>query len=346
MDAEKAHNATMRLIRLAEESERVRKVTRILFDYQAKHLNQSLLGLTFRNPMGVAAGFDKNGSITRALEALGFGFTETGSITAGPSAGNPRPRLFRLPDDRAIINRMGLNNDGAEVIVNRLLNKKTGIPGGINIAKTHDPAITGDKAIEDYLRSYRLAEPAAGYITLNISCPNTTEGKTFEQKQPFRELLQAIYDVRTQSSPPLLVKFSPDLSAADLTSLLDISESFHIDGYAAVNTSSSRKGLRTRADKLKTMGSGGLSGKPLHQKSCAIIRQIRQIAGPEKTIMGIGGVDSFQTALDKIESGADLLQVYSGLVYNGPGMIRHINRQLSRHMKKVNAKSLRELRKI
>ncbi|MEX2403174.1 MAG: quinone-dependent dihydroorotate dehydrogenase [Balneolales bacterium] len=346
LDSENAHNAAMRLARAADDSESIRKVTRFLYDYQSKHLKQTLLGLDFRNPMGVAPGFDKNGTIPLTLEALGFGFTETGSITAHPSQGNPRPRLFRLKKDRAIINRMGLNNNGAEVVVNRLMSKTTGIPKGINIAKTHDPDITGNRAIDDYLKSYRIAEPAADYIMLNISCPNTAEGKTFEQKKPLTELLNAVYKERTQNSPPLLVKFSPDIPAAELTALLDITERFNVDGYAAVNTSSSRKGLRTNPDKLKSIGAGGLSGRPLHQRSCAEIKHIRQITGPDKTIIGIGGVDSFQAALDKIENGADLLQVYSALIYEGPGLIKRINKQLSRHLQKNNLNSIRELRRV
>lgn len=304
------------------------------------------MGQSFRNPVGPAAGFDKNGTILHALEALGFGFTETGSITAHPSAGNARPRLFRLKKDRASINRMGLNNDGAEAVVKRLMNRTAGIPKGINIAKTHDPAITGNQAIGDYLKSYRIAEPAADYIMLNISCPNTAEGKTFEQKQPLTDLLHEIYNVRSENSPPLLVKFSPDLSATELTRLLDVTEKFAVDGYGAVNTSSSRKGLRTSERKLDTIGAGGLSGRPLHQKSCAVIKQIRLVAGPGKTIIGIGGVDSFQTALDKFESGADLLQIYTGLIFEGPALVKHINKKLVRYLQSKNLRSIRELWKV
>ena len=201
MDPERAHNITMRMMHKTHNRS-ARKITRFLFDYQSENLSQSLLGLTFRNPIGIAAGFDKNGTVIKAFEPLGFGFSETGSITANPSAGNPKPRLFRLPKDRAVINRMGLNNDGVEVVVKRLSGIVTGIPKGINIAKTHDPSITGSKAIEDYLKSYRIAEPAADYITLNISCPNTSDGKTFEQKEPLKELLKAVYDIRSDQSPP------------------------------------------------------------------------------------------------------------------------------------------------
>lgn len=346
MDSEDAHNAAMRLAQSANDTDLLRKVTRFLFDYQSKSLRQFLMGLDFRNPLGTAAGFDKNGTILHTLEAMGLGFTETGSITAHPSQGNSRPRLFRLIKDRAIINRMGLNNNGAESVVKRLLDSNHGIPKGINIAKTHDPTITGKQAIEDYLKSYKLAEPAADYIMLNISCPNTAEGKTFEQKQPLTDLLNAVYETRNEQSPPLLVKFSPDLPSTKLTELLDITEKFDVDGYAAVNTSSTRKGLRTAPDKLESIGRGGLSGKPLHQKGCAVIKQIRQVCGPDKTIIGIGGVDSFQSALDKLESGADLLQIYTGFIYEGPAIIKHINKKLARHMQKKNLNSIRELRKV
>lgn len=346
LDSEKAHNAAMKITRAADTSESMLKVTRFLYDYQSKNLEQYKLGLQFRNPVGAAAGFDKNGTILHALEAMGFGFTETGSVTANPSPGNAQPRMFRLKKDRAIINRMGLNNDGAEVIAKRLQSKTTHIPKGINIAKTHDPDITGSKAIDDYLKSYQFTEPAADYIMLNISCPNTAEGKTFEQKQPLKELLHSLYEIRTKNSPPLLVKFSPDLSAKDLTELLEITEKFNVNGYAAVNTSTARGGLKTNPAKLSFIGAGGLSGKPLHQKSCAVIKQIRQIVGPEKTIIGVGGVDSFQAALDKIESGADLLQIYTALIYEGPTIIKRINKKFSQLLMKENLKNIRDLRRI
>ncbi|MEX0686186.1 MAG: quinone-dependent dihydroorotate dehydrogenase [Balneolales bacterium] len=345
-DAEKAHNMIFQLARLAEEHEGLRKVTRFLYDYQSYYLNQSFLGLSFRNPIGIAAGFDKNGSIPHSLETIGFGFTETGSITANPSKGNDRPRMFRLPKDYAIINRMGLNNEGAEAVVKSLSAKILKGPKGINIAKTHDTSITGIKAIEDYLTSYRIAEPIADYIMLNISCPNTAEGKTFEQKQPLKDLLSAIHETRTVYSAPLLVKFSPDLTAKELTELIDITEKFSVAGYAAVNTSSTRKGLKTSSKKLHAMGNGGLSGKPLHQKSCEVIKQIRRVIGPDKPIIGIGGVTSFQTALEKFESGADLVQIYTGLIYEGPGLVKDINKKLVHYMKKNQIKNIRDLRKL
>lgn len=329
VEAEKAHDAMYRFAETASRSSALRFLAKAVYDYQSPKLSQQILGLNFRNPIGLAAGFDKNGHIPAIMEAVGFGYVEIGSITANSSTGNPKPRSFRLPEDDALINRMGLNNDGAKTIVKRLQNKTISIPLGVNIAKTHDPDIMGDKAIQDYVISFHEAKKVADYITINISCPNTKEGKTFEDPAALRELLSALKLRNNASMVPSLVKFSPDIPREDLLELIEICEKHRVHGYVVSNTSSVRKGLKTDPEKLQKIGEGGLSGPPLASKSLERIRWISDATKAQKPIIGVGGINSFETALNMIQAGADLLQIYTGLIYEGPGLVKKINRGLA-----------------
>lgn len=343
MEAEKAHDFTYSFARRASKSTMLKLLVRALYNYQAKELTQSFWGLSFRNPIGLAAGFDKNGHIPEIIEALGAGFTEIGSITANPSTGNPKPRSFRLPKDRALINRMGLNNDGAKTIIKRLKNKSLSIPLGVNVAKTHDPSIMGDKAIEDYLFSFREAQKVADYITINISCPNTEEGKTFEDPVVLDELLSALNIRADASMVPSLVKFSCDLDKESLITLLDVCESHRVHGYVASNTSSKRTNLQTDSQTLATIGNGGLSGVPIHQKSVQLVKWISEETKGQKPIIGVGGIHSFEHALNMLNAGADLLQIYTGLIYEGPGLMKKINKKLRGYLQARKADSLLQL---
>ncbi|MFH5832236.1 quinone-dependent dihydroorotate dehydrogenase [Halalkalibaculum sp. DA3122] len=343
LEAEKAHETTMGFGKMASRSALLKMAGKSLYHYKSDRLCQTFWGLTFNNPIGLAAGFDKNGEITGIIEALGFGYTEVGSITANPSTGNPRPRAFRLEKDQSLINRMGLNNDGAQTVIRRLQNQKLGIPLGINIAKTHDPGIVGDKAIRDYLFSFREAQKVADYITVNISCPNTSKGKTFEEPGPLDELLAALNIKEDASVIPTLVKFSVDLDRDRLEALVDICEQHRVNGYVATNTSSSREGLQTDARRLREVGRGGLSGQAIAARSTQIIRWIHEITNGQKPIIGVGGVNSFESALAKIRAGADLLQIYTGLIYEGPGLIKRINKRLDRYLKEHQLDSIHQL---
>lgn len=291
-------------------------------------------GLTFRNRIGLAAGFDKNGHLSNVLKALGFGFLEIGSITALKSSGNARPRMFRLPADLALVNRMGLNNDGARVIVDRLLSRPLpGIPLGINIAKTHNPMILGDAAIEDYRLSFQQAVRVADYITVNISCPNTEEGKTFEDPSSLDTLLAALMReqrVRNERKIPVLVKLSADLDDVQRSELVNLCESHHIDGYVAVNTSALRINLPySKEADVALIGKGGLSGLPLLDRACKTVHHIKSLTGNKKPVIGVGGISSAESAVQMRNAGADLLQVYSGLVYEGPGFPAKLARLLN-----------------
>ncbi|WP_249066960.1 quinone-dependent dihydroorotate dehydrogenase [Halalkalibaculum roseum] len=344
-DAEKAHDITYRFAEIASGSSILKSIAKALYSYQSPKLSQQVWGLNFRNPVGLAAGFDKNGKIPAIMEAIGMGYVEVGSITANSSTGNPKPRCFRLPKDQALINRMGLNNDGAKTIVKRLQNKSISFPLGINIAKTHDPQIMGDEAIRDYIFSFKEAKEVADYITINISCPNTTEGKTFEDPAALTELLDALKLRDDASIVPSLIKFSPDLSKDNLLELLEICENHRVHGYVVSNTSSDRSSLKTEYKKLKKIGKGGLSGPPLASKSTERIRWISNATKGQKPIIGVGGINSVEVALDMIRAGADLLQIYTGLVYEGPGLVKKINKGLVDYMDRHGLESIHQIPK-
>ena len=245
LDAETAHHAALRAARLAQTAP---GLLRPLFRFEHDALRQRLWGLDFANPVGLAAGFDKNAEFVRFWAALGFGFAEVGSVTAQPSAGNPRPRAFRLPEDRALVNRMGLNNDGADAVAERLRATERTLPLGINLAKTHDPAILGDAATADFLHSFRRLAPLADYVALNVSCPNTAEGKTFEDPAAFDGLLAAVMALRADLglSVPVLVKLSPPpavpFDPGPVDELIDLALGHGIAGFIATNTASDRAG--------------------------------------------------------------------------------------------------------
>jgi dihydroorotate dehydrogenase len=347
LDPEEAHDLTHHFATSVTEDEFVLALLEYLFKRKTPLLEQQILGLSFRNPVGLAAGFDKNGRLIQIINALGFGFTEIGSITANSSKGNARPRLFRLQEDYALINRMGLNNDGADAIIKRVLSSiRPSFPVGINIAKTHNPMIIGDAAIQDYIHSFKLAQHVANYITLNISCPNTEEGKTFEDPNALNELLAEIYKQRDHDiSVPILVKLSADLTDSELDSLISICESYDVDGYVATNTSSKRDSLsNTSYELVDQIGRGGLSGRPIKFKSHKIVGAIARRTEYKKPIIAVGGIDSAEAAIDMIKSGAWLIQLYTGLIYEGIGLPGQINKGITKFMLDRGITSLSELR--
>lgn len=295
-------------------------------------LRTEALGLTFETPVGIAAGLDKNGELIRLWPSLGLGFCEVGSVSARPSAGNPKPRAFRLPDDQALVNRMGLNNHGAEVIARRVAGtqKPAGFQLGINLAKTHDPSILGQAGLDDFVESTRLMLPHADFLVLNVSCPNTAEGKTFESPDAFAPLLDAVMaeHARQGSNAPVLVKLSPPpevtFDHGPVDELVGLALDRGIRGFVATNTASDRAGLRTGADTLESIGRGGLSGAPLRERAQALVRHLFRVAGDRATIIGVGGIHSGDEAYERIRAGAHLVEVYTGLVYEGPALAGRI----------------------
>lgn len=327
-DAEDAHEMALELASKTHQYPFLAEVTKSIYGLQTPELEQELFGLKFPNPIGLAAGFDKNGTTPKAMQALGFGFIEVGSITAKPSGGNPRPRAFRLTEDESLINRMGLNNEGADKIIERLKGLELNIPLGINIAKTNDTSIHGDAALRDYLYSYEKASAVADYITVNISCPNTGEGKTFEDPKALDDLLAALQPEK-ENRKPTLVKFTVDIERAALEKLVAICEEYTIDGYVATNTSSVRDDLKTSPHKLEQIGNGGLSGRAIQQRSTKVVKWLSEITEGRKPIIGVGGIHDLQSAGEKLDAGASLLQLYTGMIYEGPGLIKALKKGLA-----------------
>ncbi len=283
------------------------------------------LGLSFANPVGLAAGFDKDARHIDAMAALGFGFVEVGSVTARPSAGNPQPRLFRLKADGALINRMGLNNQGAEATAARLAAlAERPVPIFVNVAKSHDKTLSGDAAIGDYVRSITLMAPLADALVLNISCPNSGDGRTFEDPELLGPLLTAVTAALGADGPPLLVKISPDLDRARLEAVARLALDAGAAGFTATNTTVDRSGLSTPVAELDAIGNGGLSGAPLHARAVETVRRLRDFVGPAVTLVGVGGIRGPAEARAFIDAGADLVQLYTGFIYGGPRTVRRI----------------------
>jgi dihydroorotate dehydrogenase len=334
LDPELAHDMAYSAGRALSSSDAACNLISRLLKSSLTDQGVSHWGLHFRSPVGIAAGFDKNGHLARIFEALGFGFVEIGSITALASKGNPKPRMFRLPADQALVNRMGLNNDGARVIADRLLSmSRPSIPVGINIAKTHNPDILGLRAIEDYRFSFQQAVRVADYITVNISCPNTEEGKTFEDPASLQALLDTLMQEsrsRNNRTIPVLMKLSADLDEAQRSELVALCERYNVDGYVAVNTSALRTHLLcTNASDVALTGKGGLSGAPLLERACTTVRHIKSLTHGKKPVIGVGGITSVEDALRMREAGADLIQIYTGLVYQGPSFPSKLARALT-----------------
>ncbi|MDP2773459.1 MAG: quinone-dependent dihydroorotate dehydrogenase [Nocardioides sp.] len=289
------------------------------------------LGLTFPNVLGLAAGFDKNAVGIDALAALGFGHIEIGTVTGEAQPGNPKPRLFRLPADRAVVNRMGFNNDGAEVVAARL--KRRGRRGdtvlGVNVGKTKVVPDDDQAAVEaDYEKSARLLTPHADYLVVNVSSPNTPGLRNLQSVEKLEPLLQHVRRTADEASPdrrvPLLVKIAPDLADDDVLAVADLALAIGLDGIIATNTTISRDGLRTDAAEVERIGAGGLSGRPLTARALAVTRMLRQRVGPDLTLVGVGGITTADDACARLEAGADLLQGYTAFIYEGPLWPRRI----------------------
>lgn len=291
------------------------------------------LGLEFPSPVGLAAGFDKDAEVFEALGALGFGFVEVGTITGEPQPGNPRPRLFRLPADRALINRMGFNNQGAEAAARRLArapDRRTLL--GINIGKTK--VVPAESAADDYAKSARLLGPFADYMVINVSSPNTPGLRDLQAVESLRPIARAVRDALDAAVPerrvPLLVKIAPDLEDADILAVADLALELGLEGIIATNTTIRREGLKSSADEVNACGAGGLSGAPLKERSLAVLRLLQERVGTRLTLISVGGIETADDAAERLRAGATLVQLYSALVYEGPSLPGHITRELAK----------------
>ena len=317
LDAETAHHVTMRLLGRASHFDVALRVLRF---FQPTPKPITLFGLNFPNPIGLAAGLDKNGVALPAWAALGFGFIEIGTVTAKAQPGNPKPRIFRLPEQQALINRLGFNNDGADAIAQRLSALRVSgrwpaVPVGINIGKSRTTPL--EQATDDYLYSFRMLRDFADYITLNISSPNTPGLRELQEPEKLSELLYAIGKEARTAPKPLVVKISPDLSDTKLKAILAVCEENGVSGIIATNTTLDHSSIATQLDQA-----GGLSGAPLRDKSTALVREIN--ARSTIPVIASGGIFDAESAMEKFQAGAALIQLYTGLVYRGPQLLREI----------------------
>ena len=305
-------------------------------------------GLEFRNPVGLAAGFDKNGAAAQALAALGFGFIEVGSVTREAQPGNPRPRLFRLPRDRALINRAGFNNCGATQLAENIRRHRPDCVLGVNIGKSRSVEI--ENAIPDYLASFDAIYEIADYIAINVSSPNTPNLRELQKPEMLAELLNSLQkrndELAERSSlqqpKPLLLKIAPDLTEFEIESIVGIATGLKIAGLIATNTTVSRAGLQTSPAEIAKYGQGGMSGAPLRDRSNEVIAVIHRLTRGEMPIIGVGGVFNAEDAWEKICAGASLIQLYTGFIYEGPGVARRINEGLAKILKREGFRSLDE----
>ncbi len=336
LSPEAAHHFTCRMLKLLHKTPGLRNFLHPSQSDETPALSREVFGLKFKNPVGLAAGFDKNALMVDELAALGFGFIEIGTLTPLPQPGNPQPRLFRLPDDESLINRMGFNNEGVEAAVKRLIARKSNVLIGGNIGK--NKITPNEQAINDYEICYDALYDVVDYFVVNVSSPNTPGLRELQEKEPLKKLLQAIKTKNAAKAKPkpLLLKIAPDLSDHQLDDIVEICTDLKMDGIIATNTTISREGLRTDKKKIEKCGAGGLSGKAVKKRSTEVIRYLHQKTQGKIPIIGVGGIASAKDALEKLEAGASLVQLYTGFIYEGPGLIKEINQALLNKQPQVN----------
>jgi dihydroorotate dehydrogenase len=335
LDPEEAHERTIAALRFSEKTGGT-SLLRQLFRFSDECLASEIWGLRFPNPVGLAAGFDKNAEVYHALAALGFGFVEVGTITPLAQSGNDKPRLFRLVEDKAVINRMGFNNHGAVAASKNLVDfTRADVPIGVNIGK--NKITPNEAAASDYEKCLERLYPYGHYFVINISSPNTPNLRDLQQTESLRELIKAIrqkaneLEQRGAEPKPILLKVAPDMSDEQMLDVVQLAAAEGISGIIATNTTISREGLTTHTHSKET---GGLSGRPLTERSTAWIKEIYQTVGNQVPIIGVGGIFNGDDAYKKIRAGASLVQVYTGMIYEGPGIVKAINKRLAELIKR------------
>jgi len=325
---ERAHQFTLFLLRMVLGIPIINDVFRRLYTISHPSLERTVMGLKFPNPVGLAAGFDKDGKHFHHMSSLGFGFIEIGTVTPKAQVGNPRPRLFRLPKDHALINRMGFNNEGLEALEKRLKERNSKIIIGGNIGK--NKVTPNESAVNDYRIAFERLFPHVDYFVVNVSSPNTPNLRELQDKEPLQRLLSALQQLNAQkdTNKPILLKIAPDLSTSQIDDILEIVKATNIAGVIATNTTIEREGLETSEAEVESIGGGGLSGQPLRERSTEVIRYIHEKTDGQLTIIGVGGIGCVEDAIEKLEAGASLVQIYTGLVYEGPALVRRINQKL------------------
>lgn len=327
-DPEKIHHFAFRFLKIALAVPGIKGVVTGIYKSNHPSLKKKLFGVEFPNPVGLAAGFDKDAKLIDELACFGFGFIEIGTLTPKPQGGNDKPRLFRLPADGGLINRMGFNNEGSIASVERLKKRKSKVIVGGNIGK--NKATPNEKALDDYAYCFEVLYPYVDYFVVNVSSPNTPGLRELQEKEPLKKLLSYVKELsQSKEKPkPILLKIAPDLSPEQLDDIVAILKETKTDGIIATNTTISRENLVTSKLELERIGNGGLSGKPLTNASNRVIKYLRDCLGKDYPIIGVGGIMGAQDAIEKLEAGADLVQVYTGFVYEGPSIATKICSEL------------------
>ena len=325
---EAAHHLTFDLTKLTFNLPVVQSALKANFRLDDPLLEREVFGLKFKNPVGLAAGFDKDAKLIDEMAMLGFGFIEIGTLTPKPQEGNPQPRLFRLPQDEALINRMGFNNGGVLEAVERLKKRKSDVIVGGNIGK--NKVTPNENAVDDYLYCLEALHPYVDYFVVNVSSPNTPNLRDLQEKEPLKALLSAVKSAndKKEKPKPILLKIAPDLTDGQLDDIIEIVLETEIDGVIATNTTSDRSALKTDKNQVEAIGAGGVSGKVLKNRSTEVIRYLNQKSIGAFPIIGVGGIYSAEDAIEKLQAGASLVQVYSGMIYEGPSLIKRIKKGL------------------
>jgi dihydroorotate dehydrogenase len=329
-EPEAIHHFTFRFLKILGSIPGVKSVSRAFFSLEKPSLEKKLFGLTFKNPVGLAAGFDKDAKLIDELAAFGFGFIEIGTLTPKPQPGNDKPRLFRLPQDSALINRMGFNNGGVLAAAERLKKRSSSVIVGGNIGK--NKVTPNDQAVDDYNACFEALYPYVDYFVVNVSSPNTPGLRELQEKEPLKNLLQQVKNLSNAKPKPkpVLLKIAPDLTPTQLDDIVDILKETKTDGVIATNTTISREALTTDKSEVEKIGMGGLSGRPVRERSTEVIAYLRNKLGKNFPIIGVGGIMTEQDAIDKLKAGADLVQIYTGFIYEGPGFVKRILRTISK----------------
>ena len=322
------HHITFKIIKIGGMIPGKMWSWRLIFKVKDTRLEREVFGLKFDNPVGLAAGFDKDAKLFDELASFGFGFIEIGTVTPLPQDGNPKPRLFRLKDDSGLINRMGFNNQGIEAVVARLRRKKSDIIIGGNIGK--NKVTPNEEAANDYAICFEKLFPYVDYFAVNVSSPNTPGLRDLQEKAPLTALLNSLQELNNKKDirKPILLKIAPDLTNEQLDDIIDIVADTKIDGVIATNTTIDRSGLKTDKNKVDAIGNGGLSGKPVGLRSTQVIKYLADKSNRAFPIIGVGGIHSAEDALEKLDAGATLLQVYTGFIYEGPSLVKRINKAI------------------
>lgn len=331
-DPEKVHYFTFSVVKTLHKIPFVPGIIRSMFQINDKKLERKVFGITFKNPVGLAAGFDKNAVIYNELANFGFGFIEIGTVTPKGQVGNPKQRLFRLKDDKGIINRMGFNNDGITSAIENLKKNKGQVIIGGNLGK--NTTTKPENYTEDYCEVFKALHPYVDYFVLNVSCPNVGSHAKLNDKTYLVELITTVQALNKKEAiqKPIVLKIAPDLNNTQLDEIIELVAETKIDGVIASNTSTTRDNLKTSKERLAEIGNGGVSGQPIKEQSTKVIKYLADNSNKAFPIIGVGGVHSAKDALEKLSAGADLVQIYTGFIYEGPSLIKKINKAVLKQL--------------